>query len=123
MLDKSSVIQTGIQLNFENGYLSDPYKLVSVGDAIVPDARPGSRTEAALLVRYRRAFSDANAALHLDYRYAQDSWGVVSHTVDVGWYQSLPDGWQLIPALRYYSQQEARFYAPFFVDAGTHQFL
>jgi hypothetical protein len=122
VLDKSSVIQAGIQLNFENGYLSDPYKLVSVGDAIIPDARPGSRTEAAGLVRYRRAFNDANAALHLDYRYAQDSWGIVSHTVDVGWYQSLPDGWQLIPALRYYSQHEARFYAPFFVDAGTHQF-
>lgn len=122
VIDKSSVVQTGIQLNVENGYLSDPYKLVSVGDEIIADARPGNRTEAAWVLRYRRAFSDANAALHLDYRYAQDSWGVVSHTVDVGWYQSLPGGWQLIPAARYYSQQQARFYAPFFLDPGTHRF-
>jgi hypothetical protein len=123
VIDKSSVIQTGMQLNVENGYLSDPYKLVSIDKELAPDTRPGSRTEAAWLLRYRRAFTGADAALHLDYRYAQDSWGVASHTVDVGWYQSLPGGWQLIPAARYYSQQQARFYAPFFLDAGTHQFF
>jgi hypothetical protein len=123
VIDKSSVVQTGVQFNVENGYLSDPYKLVSVGDAIIADARPGSRTEAAWLLRYRRAFSAADAALHLDYRYAQDSWGVAAHTLDVGWYQSLPGGWQLIPTARYYSQQQARFYAPFFLDSGAHQFF
>lgn len=122
VIDKASVVQAGVQLNVENGYLSDPYKLVSVGDAIVPDQRPGGRTEAALLLRYRRAFTAADAALHVDYRYAQDSWGVAAHTLDVGWYQNLPGGWQLIPAARYYSQQQARFYAPFFLDAGTHEF-
>src|SRR5262249_21359438 len=30
------------------------------------------------------------------------------------WYQSLPGGWRLVPGLRYYSQDSARFYAPFF---------
>ena len=123
VIDKSSVVQTGVQFNVENGYLSDPYKLVSVGDAILADARPGSRTEVAWLLRYRRAFTSADAALHLDYRYAQDSWGVAAHTLDVGWYQSLPGGWQLIPAARYYSQQQARFYAPFFVDSSAQRFF
>ncbi|HZP65860.1 MAG TPA: DUF3570 domain-containing protein [Rudaea sp.] len=122
VLDKSSVVQTGVQFNVENGYLSDPYKLVSIGDAILPDKRPGSRVESAWLVRYRHAFAHPEAALHLDYRYAQDSWGVVAHTVDVGWYQNLGDGWELVPAARYYSQQQARFYAPFFLDAGAHTF-
>jgi hypothetical protein len=123
VIDKASVLQTGVQLNVENGYLSDPYKLVAIGDEIVADTRPGSRAEAAWLLRYRRAFSGADAALHLDYRYAQDSWGVASHTLEVGWYQSLPGGWQLIPAARYYSQQQARFYAPFFLEAGAHRFF
>ena len=123
VIDKSSVVQTGIQLNVENGYLSDPYKLVYIGEDILADTRPGGRTEAAWLLRYRRAFSGADAALHLDYRYAQDSWGVASHTLDVGWYQSLAHGWQLIPAARYYSQQQARFYAPYFLQAGAHQFF
>jgi hypothetical protein len=123
VLDKSSVVQTGVQVNIENGYLSDPYKQVFVGTGMAPDTRPGSRIEAAWLLRYRRDFSAADAALHLDYRYAQDSWGVVAHTFDAGWYQSLPHGWRLIPALRYYSQRQARFYAPFLVDANTRRFF
>lgn len=122
VIDRSSVLQSGIQLNNEHGYLSDPYKLVSLGDEVVADRRPGSRTEMAWLVRYRRAFAAPDAALHLDYRYAQDSWGVVSHTVEAGWYQTLPSRWELVPALRYYSQQQARFYAPFFVDPAAHDF-
>ena len=64
-----------------------------------------------------------DAALHVDYRYAQDSWGVTSHTVEVAWYQQLGDGWQLVPSVRYYSQQQARFYAPFFLDPGAHKFF
>lgn len=122
VLDRDSVVQTGIQLNRESGYLSDPYKLEIVGDAILPDTRPGARTEAAWLLRYRRAYAARDAALHLDYRYAQDSWGVVSHTVDLAWYQHIGDDWQLIPALRYYGQQQARFYTPFVASAGVRQF-
>ena len=122
VLDKNSVLQAGVQLNHGDGYLSDPYKLVSVGSDILPDTRPGARTEGAALVRYRRAFAHPDGALHLDYRYAQDSWGIAAHTVDVGWYQRLPGGWQLVPALRYYSQTSARFYAPFFAP-GEHRFF
>jgi hypothetical protein len=122
VIDRSSVLQSGIQLNNEHGYLSDPYKLVSIGDEVRADLRPGRRTEIAWLVRYRRAFAAPDAALHLDYRYAQDSWGVVSHTVEAAWYQTLPSHWELVPGLRYYSQQQARFYAPFFVDPAAHDF-
>jgi hypothetical protein len=122
VLDSASVLQTGLQLNVEHGYLSDPYKLVSVGSEITADSRPDRRDQAAWLVRYRRAFAGADAALHLDYRYAQDNWGVVSHTLEAAWYQTLPARWELVPSLRYYSQQQARFYAPFFLDPSTHNF-
>lgn len=122
IIDRSSVLQAGLQLNSEHGYLSDPYKLVYVGDDIVHDARPGRRDAAAALLRYRHAFARPDAALHLDYRYAQDSWGIVSHTLEAAWYQTLPSHWELVPALRYYSQQQARFYAPFFTDPGAHNY-
>jgi hypothetical protein len=122
VLDKASVLQAGVQLNRANGYLSDPYKLVSVGADILPDQRPHERTEAAALLRYRHAFTQPDAALHLDYRYAQDSWGVVAHTLEASWYQHFGDGWQVIPGVRYYTQQAARFYAPFF-SVGEHRFV
>ena len=123
IIDRSSVLQTGIQINSEHGFLSDPYKLVTVGAGTIPDLRPGQRDAVAWLVRYRRAFAGPDASLHLDFRYAQDSWGVTSQTLEAAWYQPLPARWQLVPALRYYSQHEARFYAPFFSDPTVHNFF
>lgn len=121
VLDRVSAIESGIQLNYQTGYLSDPYKLVSVGDALDPDTRPDRRTEAAWLVRYRRAFGE-NAALHLDSHLAANSWGQHSLTLEASWYQSLRDGWQLVPGVRYYSQSRARFYAPFFAAGSGPDF-
>lgn len=113
VLDRDSVIQYGLQLTQSNGYLSDPYKLYYAGGPTLPDARPEQRTQGAALVRYRQAFVDRNAALHLDARWAQDSWGLRSQTLEAAWYQSLPREWKLIPNLRHYSQNSARFYAPY----------
>jgi hypothetical protein len=122
VLDRNQVLQAGIQLNRESGYLTDPYKLFADGTHVIPERRPDQRVEAAALVRYRRSFADIDASLHLDYRYAQDSWGLHSHTVEAAWYQGIGDGWRVIPSVRYYSQAAARFYAPFFIDNAGQQF-
>jgi hypothetical protein len=119
VLNKASVLESGVQLNYQSGYLSDPYKLASVGDLILPDSRPDRRTELAWLVRYRLAVT-ADAALHADSRLAMNSWGQKSLTLDASWYQTLHGDWQIIPGVRYYSQDSARFYAPFFdTNAGS----
>lgn len=120
VLDRMSVLQVGLQATRHDGYLSDPYKRVYVDGEILRDARPDMHSQAALLVRYRRAVS-TDAALHADYRFAFDSWGLRSHTVELAWYQSLGSGWRIVPGLRYYSQRAARFYAPF-VLAGDPRY-
>jgi hypothetical protein len=121
VLNKSAVIETGVQLNYQTGDLSDPYKLVVVGSRLDADTRPARRSEVAWLVRYRYAVN-ADAALHADARMAANSWGQRSLTLELAWYQSLRDGWQLIPGVRYYTQDSARFYAPFFDDANERYF-
>ena len=63
-----------------------------------------------------RAFGEHS--LHLDYRYAHDSWSVRAHTLEAAGYWNLAGSWWLVPALRYHSQSEARFYAPVH-DADT----
>lgn len=122
VLDRDSVVQAGVQLNLAHGYLSDPYKQFAYGSDVLPERRPERRVEAAALVRYRRAFAPIDAALHLDYRYALDSWGLSSHTVEASWYQSLGHGWRLVPSLRWYGQSAARFYAPFFIEPAGQRF-
>ena len=86
------------------GFLSDPYKL--------RDSRPGERLEGTLNVRYRRFLDRPDAALHLDYRYFGDDWGIASHTLHTSWYQNLGAWFQAVPNVRYYSQSEADFYRP-----------
>lgn len=120
VLDRQSVLQIGLQLTQHDGYLSDPYKRVYVDGDILRDMRPNARSQAALLLRYRHGLS-AKAALHADYRFAFDSWGLRSYTVELAWYQSLGNGWRIVPGLRYYSQRAARFYAPF-VLAGDPRY-
>jgi hypothetical protein len=121
VMSKNAVVESGIQFNYQTGYLSDPYKLIVVGDSLQADTRPDTRSEAAWLVRYRYA-ANADAALHADTRVAANSWGQHSLTFDLSWFQRWRDGWEFIPGLRYYTQDSARFYAPFFATSDERYF-
>jgi hypothetical protein len=96
--------------------LSDPYKLVYFHDNGLfvdarPDTRPREKFQFAWLTQYVRHFGDLNdAALHVDYRFSTDSWGINAHTAEVSWHQPVGDGWQIVPRVRYYSQDQANFY-------------
>ena len=104
VLDRNSALHAGLDIIDHTGYLSDPYKL--------RDARPGNRLGGALSLRYRRHVPEANASLHLDYRYYHDTWGVGAHTLRFAWYQNLGRRFQFVPSLRYHSQSEADFFLP-----------
>jgi hypothetical protein len=104
VIDQTSLVQTGLSVTHLSGYLTDPYKF--------RDQRPDSRTQWAWSTAYRRYFSEANAALHADYRYYHDTFGIDSHTFALEWYQNLGDSWQLIPGVRWYSQGAADFFTP-----------
>lgn len=125
VIDKESLLQSNVTFGYSTGYLSDPYKKVAFYDpdhpilfggvlyenAILSDKRPEERFQWAWLTQYVRHFGQINnAALHLDYRFSTDDWGIRSHTAEVSWYQPVAYGWQLIPRFRYYSQNQADFY-------------
>ena len=104
ILDRLSAVYAGLSVTDYTGYLSDPYKL--------RDVRPKGRLERALSVRYRRFLLNPNAALHIDYRFFDDDWGIASHTLHTSWYQNISTVVQVVPNVRYYSQSEADFYLP-----------
>ena len=105
VLSKSSLIQVGTSLTQHKGFLSDPYKL--------RDIRPDERLEWASSIRYRRFFDRVDGAWHLDYRYYSDAYDIHSHTFYTAWYQNIGPRLQLVPSIRYYSQDEAEFYSAF----------
>ncbi|MBT8436383.1 MAG: DUF3570 domain-containing protein [Gammaproteobacteria bacterium] len=113
VLDAHSLLQLNLSLAEESGYLSDPYKLVLVDTAIVSDNRPEDRGQTAFLVRYINYIED-DASLHLAYRYFDDDWGIKGHTLETTWNQELSNNWLVSYNFRYYQQDKAEFYAPFF---------
>ncbi|MEQ1638814.1 MAG: DUF3570 domain-containing protein [Methylococcales bacterium] len=119
VIDKESIVQSNITFGYQTGYLGDPYKSVFfIGDrggAGHSDIRPGEKFQWAWLTQYVRHFQQFNsAALHADYRFYTDDWGINAHTLELSWHQPIADGWQVIPRFRYYSQDRADFYQPYF---------
>lgn len=101
-LSPTDIVQSNITYSAGKGYYDDPYKTF--------DKRPDNRQDLAWLTRYNHYFSDADAALHLSYRFFSNSWGMRSHTIESEWHQELGGGWKIIPGLRFYSQNSADFY-------------
>jgi hypothetical protein len=99
----------------ETGYLTEPYKIISVLDAIgnTVDFRNENRPDSHL--RHYVEFSSAGNVsdedvIHVSYRYFWDDWGIRSHTVDVKYRFDLSDGYYLEPHLRFYGQSAADFF-------------
>ncbi len=107
VIDKNRVVQVGVGYTRLSGYLSDPYKF--------EDRRPDNRDQLTLNGQYRHFIAVGDgAAIHGDYRYYTDNWGIRSHTLTARWAQNInlmPFSFRLIPMLRYYRQTAADFYS------------
>lgn len=107
-----------VKLNYghawENGYLTEPYKIVSILD---PDGntidyrnenRPKERQKQDIQISSVYAIDED--VLHFSYRFFWDDWRVRSHTLDVKYRFDVSEGKYLEPHLRLYSQSAVNFY-------------
>jgi hypothetical protein len=150
VLSANTLLQVSASYTAQRGYLSNPYKLVYIRGEITPEeyaalnlqqavfqdvtdldvagvelfreVRPDQRNQWAFSTQLRQYLPSRDAALHLDYRYYRDDWGIDAHTLETRWYQGLPDGFTLTPSIRYYSQAGADFYAPYFLEPRSDGF-
>ena len=116
IVSRNSTVQFTVNYKHAEGFLNDPYKLISVigaSGSLLADVRPDSRELVSMMARYRHHFEDIEASLHADYRLFFDDWGTVSHTLEVAWYQRICEWLTITPGLRWYSQSKADFYEPF----------
>lgn len=114
VLTERTIAQLSLNYSYSSGYLSDPYKLAFVAGSLKQDARPDKRSQIAVNARLRQFIPAVSAAVHADYRYFADDWGVVSNSVELAWVQNLPGEFKLVPGVRYYDQGMADFYSPYF---------
>lgn len=114
VINKHTIIQSTLGVSIFDGFLSDPYKQAWVAGSVLPDNRPGDRTQYTWSTRLRRYSELFAAALHVDYRFYYDDWDVRSHTLELGLHKVTESGWGFDSSIRYYSQTQADFYEPFY---------
>ena len=121
VIDRSSLFQVNLSLSEANGYMTDPYKFVSVvddsGEPIdqLYESRPDYRTRQSIYLAYKKMFSNREI-LTASYRYMTDDWGIDSNTIDLTYRFRLDEGYFWQPHLRWYEQSAADFHRYFLRD-------
>lgn len=117
VLNRRTIMQVNYGLSVADGYLNDPYKLLSVVDTtgvtqdIVFEERPDTRTKHNIFWQTKYAMN--NGVVDVSYRYMQDDWDIKSHTVESRLRFNVGESGYLQPHFRYYRQGAAEFYRPF----------
>jgi hypothetical protein len=141
VINKNALAELGMGYTRSTGFLENPYKIswlygvdtnnptqgqflpdsivVGGGQAFI-EQRPDVRNQWNWTARWVQYVEQMDAALHLDYQFATDDWDINAHTFSADWVQPLVNGWAVIPRVRYYSQEAADFYKPFFVVNATN---
>jgi hypothetical protein len=133
ILDAETLVQLSWETTHVLGYQASPYRFVAVGgdgtcagtpssragavDGCGPERVPDERYRHAATARGRRALGE-HASAGLDYRYYFDSWGLQSHTISPDVAFRLGESTVLSFDYRYYTQGEAAFYKPRYLDAA-----
>ncbi len=133
-LNKDAILDASFGYTHSSGFMENPYKAVTTifidPDTIptAPDAsitgevralleqRPDTRNQFTFKTKYVQYIEPVDAALHLNYQFSHDDWGVNAHTFEANWVQPMGGGWTITPRIRYYSQESADFYHPFLIS-------
>ena len=135
VINRQTIVQFNYSLSQADGYLNDPYKILSVVDPITgklvsgPPAsgtsinlyryenRPDSRQKQSIFGLIKHDFG--RDVMDVSYRYLTDDWGINSHTIDLRYRWELESEQFLQPHVRFYSQNEADFYENVLFDGQS----
>ena len=128
VINENFLLQVNYSYSDSSGYLTDPYKILSLVDPVTGDTlpytpppgeegpsniflyenRPDSRTKNAFFVQGKYYLS--GQVVDLSYRFMSDDWDITSHTIDARYRFPIGQRSYLEPHFRYYTQSEADFY-------------
>lgn len=110
VLSPKTLVQLNLFYAEQNGYLAHPENILIFPDgSFGEEIHPESRYRRAVVGRLVRYF-ETRSALHANYRYYSDTWGLTSHTVGSDWYQYFGRQWIGRIGYRFYDQAAADFY-------------
>lgn len=123
VVKRNWITQVNVGVDRSNGYLTDPYKIISQVNAAggvtgyLFERRPEERTRRSVYWGNKIAFG--RDVLDASYRHGLDSWGIKTDTVDARYrFTHLHRDIYLEPHLRWYRQGKADFYSLFLNNAS-----
>ena len=106
-----TIAAIGHEYTMAEGYQAHPENVVYLTNASYTDeAHPETRYRNASVLRINQ-YLPWSGAIHADYRYYHDSWGLGSNTIGLKYYQYLYDDLVLRLRGRFYTQGAADFYS------------
>ena len=134
-LGLSQIVTPALMMGFayetitDEGFLNNPYRSVryldpdtGAGYAYQAEVYPRTRTSNAASVN-ARYFLPYRSALHGEYRWFTDTWGIDASTVRLGYTQPLGKRWVIEGGYRWYDQSAADFYSDLFPREDFQNFL
>jgi hypothetical protein len=122
VISRKTLVQLNYSLGMYDGYLTDPYKIITVVDQnglpatsaftngdlpYIYEKRPDSRQINSLY--FKTVHHLTRDVINFSYRYFWDDWGITSNTFDLKYRYEIGRGY-LQPQVRYYLQDAADFY-------------
>ncbi|HTY48624.1 MAG TPA: DUF3570 domain-containing protein [Steroidobacteraceae bacterium] len=128
VLTRNSLLGVNLEVITDQGWLSNPYRDYlyaqpgsGSGYALAPEVFPNTRTSNAVSFDYKYYLS-WRAALDVQYRYFQDTWGIRSSTAQLDYTQPWRN-WTFDGILRFYTQTHADFYSDLFAREDEFNFM
>ena len=120
-----------LSLNYEaitdQGFLNNPYRKARYADvsplgfSLENEIYPRTHTSSAASA-HLKYYLPYRAAIEGSYRFYNDTWGIVAHTVEID-YTHPWKRWTFDGHVRYYTQLAADFYSDLFPRANSQNFL
>lgn len=130
ILSRRSVVSFTYAYSVQDGYLNDPFKILSVVDGTTGrpvagpvgsglrlyryESRPDTRAKQSLYGEWRYALN--RDSFGIGYRLMNDDWDVTSSTLDAHYRWNISAQSYLEPQVRFYQQSAAEFYRSYLVD-------
>lgn len=126
VLGPKTVLTANLTLGYADGYLSDPYKVITYTFDFPPfgpdvndtfnygrERRPSHKFKQVAFLGLTQAVTPLDASVDLSYRFHHDDWGVFANTAELTWNQRLWKRVTVSPTFRYHRQTAADFYTRF----------
>ena len=129
ILSKDALVGVSFETISDEGYLHNPYRSVRyldstnpIGYSYEPEVYPRTHTSTAVTIT-ARYYLPYRAAIHGEYRFYSDSWGIKANNAQLDYTHPIGKDWTFVIKYRIYSQSSADFYSDLFPRIDTQNFL